>query len=69
MLARKLMDLFQILINQRLQDKRPSVDSIPNNDVLDALLGISHDEKEKIIEPSNIPHLLLVVKINYKFPF
>lgn len=59
-LSKKVMDLLKIIIDQRLQGKRPS-SSIQGYDVLDALLGISHhDKNQELMEPSKIPHLLLV---------
>lgn len=50
----KMLGLFNDMINQRLQGKRPS----EGNDVLDALMGINQEKSEEI-EQSNIPHLLV----------
>nr|ALT04747.1 hypothetical protein [Beta vulgaris] len=54
---KKMIDLFNSMIDQRLQGNKPS-DSIPGNDVLDALLGINQDKTEEI-DPINIPSLLV----------
>jgi len=54
----KMVGLFNAMINQRLQGKRPS-ESMQGNDVLDALLGINQEKLEEI-EQSKIPNLLLV---------
>ncbi|KAL2902394.1 Geraniol 8-hydroxylase [Bienertia sinuspersici] len=54
---RKMIDVFNSMIDQRLQGKGPS-NSVQINDVLDALLGINQEKKEDI-EPSTIPDLLL----------
>ncbi|KAL2902372.1 Geraniol 8-hydroxylase [Bienertia sinuspersici] len=53
----KVIGIFKIMIDQRLQGHRPA-NSINGNDVLDALLAINH-EKDKEIETSEIPYLLL----------
>nr|QNN89146.1 cytochrome P450 [Achyranthes bidentata] len=53
-----VISLFKILIEERLQRNRP-LGSIPDQDVLDALLDISQDKNEEMFEPSKIPHLLL----------
>lgn len=54
----KMVDLFNTMINQRLQSKWSS-DSMQGNDVLGAILGNNHEKTEEI-EPSNIPDLLVV---------
>lgn len=54
----KIIDLFNSMIDKRLQSRKTS-DSIQDNDVLDALLGIDQNKTEKL-EPSKIPYLLLV---------
>ena len=54
----KMIDTFSSMIDQRLQGTRPST-SLQANDVLDALLDISHDKTEDI-EQSHIPDLLTV---------
>ncbi|XP_021750011.1 geraniol 8-hydroxylase-like [Chenopodium quinoa] len=53
----KLIDLFETIIDQRLQGKRPP-GSTPGDDVLDALLGINQENSEEL-ELEKIPHLLL----------
>ncbi|KAK9668240.1 hypothetical protein RND81_13G043900 [Saponaria officinalis] len=53
----KMIDLFQKLIDERLQGERPLESMQAGNDVLDELLGINQ-EKTAEIEPSMIPHLL-----------
>lgn len=54
----KMLDLFNTIIEQRLQGKRPST-SEQGNDVLDALLGLNQEKTEEI-DPSKIPYLLQV---------
>ncbi|KAL2901990.1 Geraniol 8-hydroxylase [Bienertia sinuspersici] len=53
----KVIGVFKIMIDQRLQGHRPA-SSINGNDILDALLATDH-EKDKEIETSEIPDLLL----------
>nr|AMA07823.1 cytochrome P450 76F84 [Mollugo verticillata] len=54
---KKMIDLFNTIIDQRMQGRKPT-NSMQDNDVLDALLGINQ-EKTADIDPSKIPHLLL----------
>uniref|UniRef100_A0A803LQW6 Cytochrome P450 n=1 Tax=Chenopodium quinoa TaxID=63459 RepID=A0A803LQW6_CHEQI len=53
---KKLMNLYQTMIDQRLRDNQNSLGS--KSDVLDSLLGINQ-EKIKEIESPDIPNLLL----------
>ncbi|KAL9231063.1 hypothetical protein vseg_006331 [Gypsophila vaccaria] len=53
----KLVDMFNVMIEQRLQGQRPP-GLKHGSDVLDALLGINQ-EKAAEIEPSNLPYLLV----------
>uniref|UniRef100_A0A7C9D8E2 Uncharacterized protein n=1 Tax=Opuntia streptacantha TaxID=393608 RepID=A0A7C9D8E2_OPUST len=57
----KMLDLFNTIIAKRLQGKRPST-SEQGNDVLDALLGLNQEKTEEI-DPSKLPHLLLVLEL------
>lgn len=59
----KMIDLFNTIIEQRLQGKRP-LESLPGDDFLDGLLGINQTDSEEI-EVSKIPHLLLVVNFTF----
>uniref|UniRef100_A0A803M8S6 Cytochrome P450 n=2 Tax=Chenopodium quinoa TaxID=63459 RepID=A0A803M8S6_CHEQI len=54
----KLIDFFNIIIDQRLQGKRLPGSTIQGNDVLDTLLGISQEKSEEL-PLSTIPHLLM----------
>ena len=56
---KKMIHIFNTLIEQRLQGKRPP-GSVKDTDVLDALLGINQETPKDQIERSQIPHLLLV---------
>ncbi|GMH09463.1 hypothetical protein Nepgr_011304 [Nepenthes gracilis] len=56
-LARKMITLFNTMIDERLQ-LRKQTGSLESNDVLDALLSISQDNNKEL-ELSVIPHLLM----------
>lgn len=54
---RRMIDLFDTMIDQRLQGKRPP-ETLPGDDVLDALLDINQKKSEEL-ELSKITHLLV----------
>ncbi|XP_074264864.1 geraniol 8-hydroxylase-like [Silene latifolia] len=53
----KMVDMFEALIDERIQGKRPSGSIQAGNDVLDELIGIGQEQVEEI-ELSKIPFLL-----------